>query len=147
MAYRILLKACFIPSFRFFPDEPNNHPIDVPNNQNNNPVPEADNLFGVASNAQSEFFNNPQNNVPANNPSMPQFDNNPQNNDFKANASPVPQPDYHPDNPLFQRGHRNSPGIQQVLSQRTPIQDDFIHQLPQAMIDSAVAAHVAFYGN
>ncbi len=54
--------------FRFFPDEPNNHPIDVPNNQNNNPVPEADNLFGVASNAQSQFFNNPQNKAPANNP-------------------------------------------------------------------------------
>jgi hypothetical protein len=72
--------------------------------------------------------------------------------------------------------------MQQVLSQRTPIQDDLIHQLPRAneqnfqnqpglfvlgdgydhvyyqqngviheapqtMIDSAVAAHVAFYGN
>jgi hypothetical protein len=72
--------------------------------------------------------------------------------------------------------------MQQVLSQRTPIQDNLIHQLPQAndqnfqnqpglfvlrddydhvyyqkdgiiydapqeMIDLAVAAHVAFYGN
>jgi hypothetical protein len=27
--------------FRFFPDEPN-HPIDVPNNQNNNPAPQHD---------------------------------------------------------------------------------------------------------
>jgi hypothetical protein len=116
---------------RFFPDEPNQK-IDVPNNQNNNPVPEDNNFFGIASNAQSQIFNNPQNNVPANNFPIPQFGNNPQNNDFKANASPVPQPDYHPGNPLFQRGHRNSPSMQQVLNQRTPIQDDFIHQLPQA---------------